>query len=229
MSDTKPIASLVLDETIWPRHQLINANVAAMVEAIRVGMEMPPVLIDVKTSKVVDGFHRIHAYQRLYGENYQIPVTTKTYRNREAMVADAIATNADHGQRLTSWDVTRCLLLADEVGMPLDKLAGLLHWRADKLAAYRESRMGTTLDQRKLALKRSLRHRLNQPLNPDQEAANEKLSGMPPMFHVNQLVTLLETDLMPDDDHLAVRAAHLAGLIGEWLATRQPAEEEKGA
>ena len=63
-----------------------------------------------------------------------------------------------------------------------------------------------------------LRHKLNQPLNPAQEAANEHLSGMQAVFHVNQLIMLLETDLMPDDDeHLRDQLAHLAELIETWL------------
>lgn len=227
MPDTKPIAALILDETFWPRHAISATNQAAIVEAIRAGEVMPPIVINAKSNTVIDGWHRVHAYERLYGPEYEIAVEAKTYRNRAAMLADAIALNVGRGLDLTRWDHVRCAALADEVGLPLDSLAKLLKWRPDRLAAYRDSRMGRTLDDRKLALKRSLRHRINQPLNPVQEAANEHLSGMQPMFHVNQLVTLIDADLMPtDDDHLNARLAHLADLITVWLAGQAPPIEQ---
>ena len=55
MTDTKPIAALILDETLWPRHNISAANLAAITEAVRAGATMPPVVIDAKTSKVIDG------------------------------------------------------------------------------------------------------------------------------------------------------------------------------
>ena len=226
---TKPIASLQLDETIWPRGSIVAANVAAIAEAMRLGETMPPIVIDRKTSKVVDGFHRIRAAEKLYGPTYAIPVEARSYPNRQAMVADAIRLNVGRGADLTSWDIARCLMLAEEVGLDLPTLAGLLKWRPEKLVKYRDTRLARTDDDRKLMLKRSIRHKLNQPLTPAQEHANEQLSGMNPMFHANQLVTLLETDLFPDDDHLAARLAHLAHLIAGWLDERHHPDTDNTA
>jgi hypothetical protein len=194
---------------------------------------MPPILIDKKTSTVIDGWHRYTAYERLYGPEYEIAVIAKTYRNRETMLADAVAANIGRGHDLTPWDYLRCVELAEQVGMPLETLAKLIQWRPERLVAYRDSKMGKTLDDRKLALKRSIRHRMNKPLNEAQEAANEHLSGMSPMFHINQLVTLIETDLLPDDDpNLRSRLLHLAEIAANWAAIHLPIEEpeeQKGA
>ena len=227
MTDTKPIAALILDETLWPRHNISAANLAAITEAVRAGATMPPVVIDAKTSKVIDGWHRVHAFEHLYGPEHEIGVDARSYRNKAAMLSDAIALNVGRGHDLTRWDIARCTQLAEDVGLPFATVADLLKWRPEKLAAYRDSRMGKTLDDRKLALKRSIRHKLNQPLNPAQENANEHLSGMAPLFHVNQLAMLIETDLLPvDDPNLAARLAYLAEIAGEWVDAHQPPAAE---
>lgn len=224
-TETLKIANLVLDETIWPRHSISSANVSSIAEAVTAGEIMPPVVVASRSHVVVDGFHRIYAFRRLFGADHEVDAIVRTYRSRRQMVEDAIALNVGRGADLTRWDLVRCAELADEHGIPLDTLAKLLKWRPERLAAYRESRMGTTLDDRRLALKRSIRHRLNQPLTPIQEAANEHLSGMSPLFHANQLITLLEADLLPDDEpQLTERLAHLATLINTWVTNLPGAE-----
>src|SRR5215471_326426 len=188
---TKQIASLVLDETIWPRHSISDPNVGALVEAIHAGANLPPVLIDRASGVVVDGFHRVRAYERVFGPEYEIEVRTKQYKDRRAMLADAIALNVGRGSDLNRWDLTRCIVLADEVGLPFNNLAALLQWQPERLAAYRDTRMGTTLDDRKVMLKRSLRRHLNKPLTKAQEEVNKHATGMSPLFLVNQIISFL--------------------------------------
>lgn len=214
---TRNLASLVLDETLHPRHAISNYNIAQLTEALRAGEILPPVLIDNKSGKVIDGFHRIHAFERVFGPDFNVPVIEKSYRSKRAMLEDAIAANVGRGQDLTRWDHTRCIELAEEVGMSLNTLAKLLKWRPEKLAEYRESRTGTTLEGNRVALKRSLRHHLNRPLTPAQQEVNKHASGMAPLFHINQLISLLEADLMPPNEQTVERLAHLGELIESWL------------
>lgn len=225
MPETMRLSALLLDESLYPRSTISAGNIASLMEAIRADVPLPPLVVDRKTLTVVDGHHRARAYRRLRGPDCEVAVTLKDYRDRSAMLADAVALNVGRGADLTRWDIMRSMDLADEVGLPLDSLAKLLRWRPERLAAYREGRMGRTLDDRKLALKRSIRHRLDQPLSPEQEEANKTLSGMSPMFHVNQLLTLLEADLMPDDEHLVERLEHLAQAITAWAEAHQPPSE----
>jgi len=212
----KSIASLVFDESIWPRHKISESNIGAIREAILAEAEIPPILIDAKSSRVVDGIHRMTAFERLYGAEYEIEVETKRYRDKEAMLADAISLNIGRGEDLTRWDMTRCVTLAEEVGMSIDTLAKLVKWQPDRLTAYRDSRMSTTVDDRRVMLKRSLRKHLK-PLTKAQEEVNKHASGMAPLFHINQTIAMLETDLMPVEDHIIARLKDLAGLIEVWL------------
>ena len=58
------IARLVLDESIYPRHSVNSANIAAITEAVLAGETMPPILVNRQSLQVVDGFHRVHAFER---------------------------------------------------------------------------------------------------------------------------------------------------------------------
>jgi len=214
----KPIASLSLDDTLHPRHSVSGANVSAIKEAILAGVEIAPILVDDRTNKVIDGFHRVHAYEQLYGADYEIEVEEKHYRNKREMLADAIALNIGRGLDLSNWDKLRCITLAEDVGMPIKTLAALIQWQPDRLEAYRETRMGRTVDDRRIELKRSLRRHLNKPLTKAQEEVNKRASGMAPLFHINQTIALLETDLMPRDEHVVARLKDLYQLIEVWLA-----------
>lgn len=216
------IARLVLDETIYPRHSVNSANMAAITEAVLAGETMPPILVNRQTLQVVDGFHRVHAFERLYGPEHEIDATLKTYRDKSAMLVDAISANVARGQDLTRWDHLRCITLAEDVGMPINTLAKLLKWRPENLVEYSGKRTGTTIEGRRVQLKRSLRHRMGRPLTKSQEEANKHLSGQPALFHINQIVTFLETDLMPEEEHIAVRLNHMCQLVQAWLM-------EKGA
>lgn len=219
---TMPIARLVLNEAFYPRHSINAANMAQISEAILAGEEMPPVLVNRQTHEVVDGFHRVTAFERLYGAEYEIAVDLKTYRSKQAMLADAISLNVGRGADLTRWDHLRCQELAAEVGMPIDTLAKLLKWRPDHFADYTSRSMGTTIDGRKVALKRSLRHRLNKPITKAQEETNKHSDGKAALFHVNQIISLLQSDSMPEQEHVAAALNEMCKLVQAWLA-------EKGA
>jgi hypothetical protein len=224
---TKPIATLVKNGSLWPRRNMSAANTANIREAILAGVAIPPVVADRETLWLIDGWHRCDAYEGLFGPEYEIPVDLRSYSSKAEMLADAISLNIGRGSDLSRWDVTKCLFLAEEADMPLDSLAKLLRWRPERLAKYRESRMGTTVKGSRIALKRSIRHHLSVPLTESQAEANEHLSGMSPRFHIGQLVTLIEADLLPRDDAALIdQLLHLAHLIEDWAATT---EQEKGA
>lgn len=227
MPDQLALTSFVEDETIYPRASVLQTNIASIAEALRAGQAMPPVVADARTHKVIDGVHRLRAYRAVFGDSTLVPVQLKHYRNRAEMLRDAIALNVGHATNLTRWDLMRCVDLGEAVGLPLDSVAKLVHWRPERLAKYRETRMTDTLDGRRLALKASIRHRLGQPLTPAQEDANARLSGMSAGFHVNQLLTLLGAGLMPDDPHTVDQLVHLAQVIGTWAEQHQPTNEQE--
>ena len=127
-----PIASLIRDETLYPRIQISESNIASIRRALKAGFEIPPVIADRKTKTLIDGWHRVRASEAEYGEDADISVEWRTYRDRSAMLEDAIALQ-NHGERLQSIDIARCVILAKGMGLQKERLALCLHVTEDWL------------------------------------------------------------------------------------------------
>ena len=68
-------------------------------------------------------------------------------------------------------------------------------------------------------LKATLGHLRGEQLTPEQEQANATASGMRPLFHVNQLISLLEADAIEWSESFAHAAVRLAELLDEHTRT----------
>ena len=66
-------SELLLDYDLYPRERIEPFNVNQMIEALTAGRELPPIIVDRKSLRVIDGFHRVKAYQRLHGPDAEIP------------------------------------------------------------------------------------------------------------------------------------------------------------
>ena len=101
--------SLVFDDAIYPRGHVDGALVDDLVEALKTGATLPPIIVDKKTRKVVDGVHRAWAYRKFADDNEDaaVPIATKTYKSDTDMFIDALRLNARHGHRLSLGDCER--------------------------------------------------------------------------------------------------------------------------
>lgn len=220
---TMKAAELVLDFDLYPRNNVDTANIARIVEAMTAGETMPAVIIDKKSKRVVDGFHRTKAAIRLYGaDDAKVEVIEKTYADDAAMFLDAMKYNATHGARLDSCDRVHCVHIAERLSIPLDAIAGALHMPVDRLGALRTDRTATTkAGGLVIPLKRTVSHQFaGKTLNKRQEEANTRLSGMQQVFYANQLIELLESKMLDtSDDKLMERLQVLQGLLETVLVT----------
>lgn len=220
---TLPIADVVFDFEIYPRQGVDSTHVSHLMDAFSSGADIPPPIIDEKSRRVVDGFHRLRARKRLYGDDHKCEMVLRRYQNEAAMFADAIRYNAPHGHKLSTADRARCLLIADRLKIEPDVIADAMHITIEKLGELRAERIGElrVAGQRAttpVALKRTIAHMAGTPLTAAQGAANEKLSGMRPMFYVNQLTMLLETDMMPINDETCEALRRLSKAIDAAIA-----------
>lgn len=129
MSDrhvTVPIASLVEDFDLYPRHHVDGAHVAQMVAVLEAGGTLPPPLIVEGTGQIADGFHRVRARRKHHGPGSEIDVIMRSYDDPAEIIADAVQANAEHGRKLDSRDRTRSALLLAEAGFDLDETARIL-------------------------------------------------------------------------------------------------------
>jgi ParB-like chromosome segregation protein Spo0J len=219
-----PLARIKIDETLYPRKHISQANILEIEEAMRAGKVMPPIVI-TQRGTIIDGIHRYKARERMYGAEGEIEVVTRKYRNRADMLADALELNTGRGQDLTRYDLLHAAALAEEVGMSMERFARIVGWDVERFADYRKKRVGKTLNDKKINLKRPYLHLINKPLTPAQEEANEGRDGMPAIYHANQLILDLENAMLPpDQENLRDTLLHLLQLIQEWDAAQPPTE-----
>ena len=208
------LSELVFDYEIYPRGSVDSHHVGEIAEAIRAGAAMPPLVIDKKSKRIVDGFHRGKAYIREFDENHEVECIEKDYKNDKDLFLDSMRYNAAHGRALTQHDKVHCLLLAEKLKISTEMVAQALHITTDRIGQLRVSRIGR-IGTKPVALKQTIRHMGGRELTAGQVAANDKLGGMNTLFYVNQLITLIENDLIdPENEDLANGLEKLHGLLG---------------
>ena len=209
-------ASLVLDFDLYPRNNVDSHNVRGIIDAMEAGQEMPPAIVDKKTRRVADGFHRVRAVLQRDPEG-EIEIIEKEYKNDRELFLDAMRYNSQHGARLDPCDRVHCTLIAERLSIPMDAVAGVLHMPVERLGVL-QTRTATVASGLRVALKRTISHMEGRRLTKVQNDANDKLSGMNQAFYVNQIITLIESNLLDkEDEKLMERLERLDELLDEVL------------
>jgi hypothetical protein len=230
---TIAVADLVEDFDFYPRKDVDSLHVSNLFQALEAGEHLPPVIADRKSKRIVDGFHRCRAWSRFHGPSSSIPVELRSYKNDGELFIDAIRLNSNHGRRLTSIDVVRAATRAKAFGVDDVQISKALRMTVEKVGALVVDRTATTYARPKpkedneangsaaddafyVPLKRTIRHMAGERLTKEQEQVNDKLSGMAPLFYINQVIMLLQSKLMPtDDENINSALVELGKLIGE--------------
>ena len=205
-----PVSEIVMDFDLYPRQSINSQHVAEMCEAAKAGVDFPPVVIDKKSKRLTDGFHRYRKAIRL--EEPEIAVVEKTYKTEGEMLLDAIRMNANHGRVLSAYDRTHCIILAGRMKIKDDAVATAMSITTDRLESLRIDRSATVKSGKTvqtIPLKRTIRHMAGKRLTKPQVEANEKLSGMNQQFYVNQVLMLITSGLLDRKDE------KLMGLLKE--------------
>ena len=194
MKKQMSISELILDENLYPRHKISSYNVSMMVEALQAGAKMPPIVVDAKTHKVIDGYHRVYAVKRIHGGSAKISVELRQYVNEKEMFRDAVRLNSKHGQNLTKWDKTRCLTFSKKFDIKLVDIIVDLNLTMETAKEMLKVRTATTVSGEAVSLKGSVSDLAGEKLTLEQAEFNAKqASGMKLTFHVNQVIKHLET------------------------------------
>jgi len=85
------IKDLVLDKSIWPRKELDGEVVERYEDCIN---ELPSIVVEKKSKKVIDGWHRIEAFKRQ--EKEEIPYVLESCDDH-LLLAKAYNLNSKHG------------------------------------------------------------------------------------------------------------------------------------
>lgn len=210
-------ASLVLDFDLYPRNNVDSHNVRCILDAMKAGVKMPAVLIDKKSRRVADGFHRVRAVL-LDDPEGEIEIIEKDYKNDQELFLDAMRYNAAHGARLDPCDRNHCVIIAARLSIAIALVAGALHMPVEKLGNLQTHRTATVASGLSVPLKRTLLHMNGKKLTKAQSDCNDKLSGMNQSFYVNQVIMLIENGLLDkEDEKLMERLERLDELLDTVL------------
>lgn len=127
---------LVEDMEFYPRSHVDGSWVNDLARTIKAGGELPPPVVDKKSKRIIDGFHRVRASIKAGLE--VISVDMRGYRSRARMLEDAVALNANHGLKLNSRDRVRVVLMLEKEGLSQKRIANSLHTTEDRVVKLRE-------------------------------------------------------------------------------------------
>lgn len=214
------ISKLELDYDIYPREHLNSYHADEIVEAIKAGVRMPPIVIDKATSIVVDGWHRIEAVRRVLGDKASIEADVREYPDKAAMFAESIKLNASHGQRLSRIDEAHCLAKAQDFQLEPAAVASLLNITAERAEDLVSRRLASS-SEGSIVLKGSTAHLAGQRLSDAQATYNRKAGGLNQTFYINQVIAMIEGDAV-DWDNVRVTDGlkRLMELLEESLKSR---------
>lgn len=208
------VCELVEDFDFYPRLQVDSQHVLYLSQALLAGCELPRILIDKKTKRIVDGFHRRRAYEKAYGADHQVEVDEKSYRTESELFLDAARLNAVHGKRMATADYVRVIQRAEDLKIEPSSVASALRLTVEKVGELKADRTAHDSHLTAVPLKRTINHMAGKVLNDGQLKANKGLSGMNQIFYANQLISLLENELIDRENAaLLVRLKRLHELL----------------
>ncbi len=212
------LSSLVLDYNLYPRTELDAVNTRRIIEAIRLGRRLPPIVADRKSKRVIDGFHRHRGYSMVEGPDAEVMVEWEEYGSENDMYLDAIRRNSVHGKPLTPLDRDRCLLHADELKIDRVTAAAALGITKTTLGDIEKRRFAEG-PRGALVVKGSVSHLADKHLTAVQEEANEHAGGFAQVYYVDQVINFIEGELLPEENvRLYERLRYLHELLGRVKA-----------
>jgi len=204
---TMHLAELVEDMELYPRHNVDDGNVGSLAMAIKAGCQLPPIIADSKSKRIVDGWHRARAWKRVHGPKCTVEVELRKYSSEAEIIEDAVRCNAAHGRRLDSMDQTRSAIMLQKHGIPLERIALVLHVpeaQVEKLtvrvATSNTATKGTVPGTTSITLKRPMSHLAGKKLTAAQAQAHDMMPGTSFLLIARQLNTAIKTKLVNMED-----------------------------
>ena len=120
------LAELIEDGDLYPRHAVDTSHVSEIARAIEAGQAVPPPVIERKSKRIVDGWHRCRAYRKVLGRGGVIEVDARVYASEVDVLKDAVLLNSGQGRKLDQQDRTRSALMLERKGVPVEDIAVVL-------------------------------------------------------------------------------------------------------
>jgi hypothetical protein len=201
---TLPLTTLVEDFSLYPRNRVDDTHISDLVRALQAGAELPPIIADAATKRIVDGFHRRRAYLRVLGPEAAAKVELRRYRNEAALFLEAVDLNAHHGRKLDRHDQSRIVLRLRELQVDDRTIALTLHVPEQQVQTLSvrvvyEASTGTPQP-----IKRGLEHMKGQTVTADQMTVIDSVRSADVGRLALELTRLLDAQLADLHDNTTV-------------------------
>jgi hypothetical protein len=214
------IDEIVLDETVYPRNGVSEFNIQRLALAGEAGAKFPPIVVEAKTHRLVDGRHRLEVYKRK--GITKVDVIEKKYASDADLFADAVRLNISHGTPLDQYTIRHSVLRLEQYGYTREQIAEVVRLPLERIEKI-ERGFASAPDGHPIALKGGLSHLHGETLNTEQQALNRRYSGGKATFHLRQLCVLIETDMWPRSDGFAHEMERLISLWADVKAAKSTA------
>lgn len=207
------LTDLILDFDLYPRNEISSTHVTTLMDAIQAGQKLPPAIVDRKSKRVVDGFHRQRAYERLGIEETE--VIFRDYESEAALYADAVSLNAAHGRAFDNYDRRRAVLRLADLGFTPEQISEIAKVPLPRIEEIR--RITATVPGGRIEIvKGGLRAELvGKRLTKPQQELNASWGGMQPAYHARQLLEMLRAGVIPESETFHVL---MNDLTAAWSA-----------
>ncbi len=198
--------SLVVDWSLWPRHEansVDSANIRKIKEAYFAGCILPPIVIDAKSRRIVDGVHRHKAVLSVFGDEAEINVIEKDYKNDMEIFIDSIKLNNIHGLPLSPRDQIHCIImLRERLGkkIPWSDIAPILGMTDERAQKFYEERSATSPEGETVPLPGGALMLAGKTLTKNQEKYRDSSSGILPIVYARMLIRALDAGIFPDNE-----------------------------
>jgi hypothetical protein len=198
---TIAISDLKFDESIYPRQNVDDHHIKQMLDAIEGGITLPPIIVERKSKRIVDGVHRYHAALRR-GEK-RIDCVLKSYDSEVDLFREAVMLNTGVGLKLGTDDTLKVITIGERLKLKEVDLCGMLRTSIAHLRTIKV-RFGTLEETikgvkqlRKIPLKGSTRHLAGEKLTKDQAEAMASAPGQSYLLCARQLLDACQHNLLP--------------------------------
>jgi hypothetical protein len=188
------LSKIVIDENLYPRGHFSEFNVQRLALAGETGATFPPLVVEVKTHRLVDGRHRYEVYKRKGVA--KVEVVEKKYADEAELFADAVRLNIGHGQTLDQYTIRNAIVRLQQYGYKREQISEVVRLPPESIEKI-ERGFASNQQGEPVALKGGLSHMRGETLTPQQQDVNRKYSGGKATFHLQQLCRLIEADMWP--------------------------------
>jgi ParB-like chromosome segregation protein Spo0J len=187
------LAKLVEDFDLYPRPMVDSTRVKRLKEAMEAGEDLPPIVVDKDSFRIVDGFHRNRAALAVHGPDGSISCILKSYPDKATMFEDAARLNSRHGEPLGPNDRAHCLLRAEGLGLSVVRLAAALAITEARLVAMRPGHFALVKGEGEVPLKPGMRRFHGRTLTPRQAILNKHLVGQNAIYYLRMATDFIES------------------------------------